>query len=51
VFFAIFGIMMYNHFASKTKKGGKALLIVVCDILLVTFVCSLIFVTFVGVLS
>ncbi len=37
-------------FASKTKKGGKALLVVVCYIQLVTFVSSLIFVTFVGVL-
>ncbi len=50
MFFSIFGILMYN-LLSKMKKGGKALLVVVCDILLVTFVCSLIFVTFVGVLS
>ena len=35
----------------KPKKGGKALLVVVCYIQLVTFVISLIFVTFVGVLS
>ncbi len=39
VFLAIFGIMMYNHFASKTQKGEKAMLVVVCDMLLGTFVC------------